>query len=172
MVVINPVTRMATINVEVYYTGNSAYDENYLTVAMLQDSILGSQAGMSANPAQVIGNQYCHMHVLRDIINTSTWGDVISPTTQGTLITRTYEYQIPESIGSPNGVAVDLDNIFFLAWVSERQQGSTTRPILTGNKLDMGIGSDDPIFPYIRTVAQQQNIVCSHSKVVEATVQN
>lgn len=172
MAVINPVNRMATIIVEVYYTGNSAYNENYLTVAMLQDSILGSQSGMSGNPAQVIGNQYCHMHVLRDVINTSAWGDVISPTTQGTLITRTYEYQIPESIGTPNGVAVDLDNIFFLAWVSERQQGAATRPILTGNKLDMGIGSNEPIFPYIRTVAQQQNVVCSHSKVVEATVQN
>ena len=172
MAVINPVTRMATIIVEVYYTGNSAYNENYLTVAMLQDSILGSQTGMSSNPAQVIGNQYCHMHVLRDIINASTWGDVISPTTQGTLITRTYEYQIPESIGSPNGVPVDLDNIFFLAWVSERLQGATTRPILTGNKLDMGIGSNEPVFPYIRAVAQQQNVVCSHSKVVEATVQN
>ena len=33
MVKINPSTRVATITVEVYYTGNSDYDENYLTVA-------------------------------------------------------------------------------------------------------------------------------------------
>ena len=44
MVVVNPETRIATITVEVYYTGNSTVDQNYLTVAMLQDSILGSQS--------------------------------------------------------------------------------------------------------------------------------
>ena len=47
------------------------------------------------------------MHILRDII-TPTWGDPITPTTQGTLITRTYTYSIPETIGSPNGVEDDL----------------------------------------------------------------
>ena len=106
MVKIDPDTRVATITVEVYYTGNSGYDENYLTVAMLQDSILGSQSGMSGNPAQVIGSQYCHMHILRDVIQENAWGDAISPTTQGTLITKVYEYPIPEMIGSPNGVEV------------------------------------------------------------------
>ena len=44
VVSISPDTRMATVTVEVYYTGNSSVDENYLTVAMLQDSILGSQS--------------------------------------------------------------------------------------------------------------------------------
>ena len=131
MAVINPQTRTATITVEVYYTGNSTVDQNYLTVAMLQDSILGSQADYgNYNPTQWVGNQYCHMHVLRDVISESAWGDPISPTTQGTLITRTYEYEIPEIIGSPNGVEVDIDNIFFLAWVAERQQGNAYRPIL------------------------------------------
>jgi len=116
-VVLNPVTRLATITVEVYYTGSSAYEENYLTVAMLQDSIMGSQVGQSANPAQVINGSYCHMHVLRDIVNGPTWGDPISPTSQGTLVTRTYTYEIPQSIGNPNGVEVVLDHIFFLAFI-------------------------------------------------------
>lgn len=125
MVIVNPDTRMATITVEVYYTANSSADENYLTVAMLQDSILGSQSGGATyNPGQMINGQYVHMHILRDIIQSSAWGEAISPTTQGTLITRTYEYEIPEIIGSPNGVAVDLNNISFLAWVSERFQGT------------------------------------------------
>ena len=89
MAIVSPVTRTATITVEVYYTGNSSVNENYLTVAMLQDSILGSQSGGSTwNPDQMIGNQYVHMHVLRDLIN-STWGDAVAPTTQGTLVTKT-----------------------------------------------------------------------------------
>ena len=170
-VILNPETRVALITVEVYYTGNSAYDENYLTVAMLQDSILGSQSGMTGNPAQVIGSQYCHMHILRDVINESAWGDAISPTTQGTLITRTYEYQVPESIGNPNGVVVDLDNVFFLAWVSERYQGTPTRPIMTACELDMVQGSNEPIYPAVMGVSQN-GMTCSHTKDVEVNIQN
>ena len=170
--VINPQTRAAIITVEVYYTGNSTADENFLTVAMLQDSILGSQTGMGDNPAQVIGNQYCHMHVLRDIINQSAWGDVISPTTQGTLITRTFEYQIPETIGNPNGTEVDIYNVFFLAWVSERQQGQTTRPILTGCELQTVYGSDEPIYPAVMGVSQAAGTTCTHTKDIEVAVQN
>jgi len=171
-VAVNPQTRVATITVEVYYTGNSAVDENYLTVAMLQDSILGSQTGMGDNPSQVIGNQYCHMHILRDLVNENLWGDAISPTTQGSLFTRTYTYNIPEMIGTPNGVEVDLDNIHFLAWVSERQQGTPTRPILNANELEIVFGSDEPIYPAVMGVIQSGGTTCSHTKDIEVNVQN
>ena len=173
MAIVNPQTRLATITVEVYYTGNSTVDQNFLTVAMLQDSILGSQADYgNYNPTQWLNGQYVHMHILRDVISESAWGDPISPTTQGTLITRTYEYEIPEVIGSPNGVDVDIDNIFFLAWVSERQQGNAYRPILTGCHLDMVQGSDEPIYPMIRSVSQVGGATCTHTKIVDVTVQN
>ena len=173
LVVVNPETRMATITVEVYYTGNSTVDQNYLTVAMLQDSILGSQSDYgNYNPTQWLGNQYVHMHILRDVVSESAWGDPISPTTQGTLITQTYEYQIPEVIGSPNGVDVDIDNIFFLAWVSERQQGNAYRPILTGCELDMVQGVDAPIYPVIKGISQPGGATCTHTKDIEVSIQN
>ena len=171
MVVINPASRLATITVEVYYTGNSSQSTNYLTVAMLQDSIWGSQSSGASNPSQWNGSQYCHLHVLRDII-TDVWGDEINPTTQGTLVTRTYTYEIPEQIGNPNPVEVDLENIFFLAYVTEQHQGTPTRPILNVNELDMVQGSDEPIYPFIKTVAQQAGTTCTHTKIVEAKVQN
>ena len=171
--VLNPETRVATITVEVYYTGNSTVDQNYLTVAMLQDSILGSQSDYgNYNPTQWLNGQYVHMHILRDVISESAWGDPISPTTQGTLITRTYEYLIPESIGSPNGVAVDLNNIFFLAWVAERQQGNAYRPIMTGCELEMVQGVDEPIYPTIKGINQVGGATCTHSKDIEIDVQN
>lgn len=128
-VTLNHATRTANITVEVYYTANSSQSTNYLTIMMLQDSILGSQSGSSYNPSQMLNGQYVHQHVLRDVV-TSTWGDEISPTTAGTLITKNYTYQIPESIGVPNGVEVDLNNILFLAFVSEKYDGTPTRPIL------------------------------------------
>lgn len=172
IVIVNPTSRVATITVEVYYTGNSAVDENYLTVAMLQDSILGSQSGGSTwNPGQMIGNQYVHMHILRDMI-TNTWGDAISPTTQGTLITRTYEYEIPETIGTPNGVAVDLNNIHFLAWVSERYQGTPTRPILNANQLEYIQGVDEPIHPIVSGIQIDGLYECTQSKNIEISIQN
>ncbi len=172
MAIINPATRLATIEVEVYYTGNSAQTTNYLTVAMLQDSILGSQSGASMNPAQVVNGQYCHMHILRDVITESAWGEAITPTTEGTLITRTYTYEIPEIIGSPNGVEVDINNVSFLAWVSETQQGAATRPILSACEIETNIGSDEPLFPYITEVSQIAGISCSHNKDVVLSLKN
>ena len=185
-VIVNPITRLATITVEVYYTGNSSVAENYLTVAMLQDSILGSQSGGSTwNPDQMIGNQYVHMHVLRDLI-TPTWGDAVAPTTQGTLITKTYEYQIPVSIGTPNGVDVNLSNITFLAWVSERSQDydwvnpqnqqhylfTAVRPILNACELEYIQGSNDPIYPIVAGVGIDGLYECTQSKKAEISIQN
>ena len=147
-IVINAESRIATATVEVYYTNNSTAENNYLTIMMLQDSIIGYQNGASYNPSQMIGDKYVHMHILRDVI-TPTWGEKIAPTTAGTLITKTYTYEIPEVIGSPNGVEVDLNNIHFIAVVSEKQDNSNsstydipTRPILNVNQLPIAEGKD------------------------------
>ena len=170
---VNPATRVATITVEVYYTGNSSASENFLTVAMLQDSILGSQADYgNFNPTQWLNGQYVHMHILRDVITPSAWGEAISPTTAGTLITKTYEYPIPENIGSPNGVDVVLDHIFFLAWVSQSQQGSATRPILTACELEKTTITDEPIYPAMGAISQVVNAACTTDKDFEFSVSN
>ncbi len=170
-VVINPVTRLAKITVEVYYTANSAEATNYLTIYMLQDSIWGSQSGGSSNPEQYVNGQYCHMHILRDAI-TADWGDEIAPTTAGTLITKEYVYEIPTSIGSPNGVEVDIENIAFLAFVEEKQQGATYRPILNVNELTMTQGTEEPIYPIIANVAAASGISCSTTRTLKLDLVN
>lgn len=169
-VVIDPETREASVTVEVYYTGNSAEATNYLTVYMIQDSIWGSQSGGSSNPAQWVGGQYCHMHVLRAAINESTWGDAIAPTTAGTLITKEYTYTIPEVIGSPNGVDVDINNIHFIAFVSEKTSG--IRKVLSANMLEVSQGSNEPIYPVIKSVSQRAMAVCSQVKTFDFTLLN
>ena len=172
-VTVNPVTRMANITVEVYYTGNSSVNENYLTVVMLQDSILGAQQDYgNYNPGGWLNGQYVHQHVLRDIITPGLWGEAISPTTQGTLITKTYEYQIPESIGNPNGVDVNIDHINFLAFVSEQYQGTPTRPILNACELEKVIGSNEPVFPAISSVFLLDGVTCSQTKTSVVNVRN
>lgn len=131
---INAATRTVQITVEMYYTGNSSQSTNYLTIYMLQDDIVGYQAGSNLNPTQIVDGQYNHTHVFRSAI-TSTWGDAVSPTTAGSLITKTYTYTIPQSIGSPNGVDVDLNKVYFVAFLTEKNEGSVTRPVLNSCKL-------------------------------------
>lgn len=171
-VVINPITRTASITAEVYYTANSAESNNYLTIVMIQDSIVGQQAYAQNNPDQDLGDDmYCHMHVLRDVV-TPAWGDEISPTTEGTLVTKTYEYVIPEIIGDPNGVIVDLDNIYFIAFVTEKYQGTPTRPILNVNKLSQEQSSGLAISPYISDINLDGDIFCSNERVFKTYVKN
>lgn len=170
-VAINPVTRMASITVEVYYTDNSDESSNYLTVYMLQDSILGEQSGSGTNPEQMVGEYYCHMHVLRDVV-TPTWGDVLSPTTEGTLITKTYEYVIPSKISEPNGVEVDLENVHFLAFVTEKHQGNTTNPVLNVNPLNTFVGTDEEVMPYLIKSYPKSQVVCSTQRTISTVMSN
>ena len=114
-------TRTVNIRVQLYYTDSQAVTSNALNVAILQDNVLGSQVGMSMNPAQVVGNQYNHMHMLRHLI-TGQWGETIENIDQGTLVEKNYEYVIPEQLGSPNAIDAVLSDLNFVAFVCEGHQ--------------------------------------------------
>lgn len=169
-VIIDHLSRTAEITVEVYYTSNSNESTNYLNVIMLQDEIMGYQASGSDNPSQYENGQYRHMHIFRDAI-TSTYGDTISPTTKDSFITKKYTYNIPETIGSPNGVNVDIENISFLAFVTEKKQDNISRPILNVNKLTSFIGTNNDIYPYITEVSQYGSS-CSNNVQLNVSVAN
>ncbi len=114
-------TRTVNIRVQLYYTGSQTVTSNSLNVAILQDNVLGSQMGMSMNPAQVVGNQYNHMHMLRHLI-TGQWGETIETIAQGTLVEKNYEYVIPAELGSPNAIEAVLSDLNFVAFVCEGHQ--------------------------------------------------
>ena len=99
-------------------------------------------------------------------------GDTIAPTSEGSLVVRSYEYAIPDIIGYPNGVAVDLNNIHFLAWVSESYQGPATRPILNVCELDKAFGVDELVHPYVRSVKMTNSFDCTQSKIIDIKIQN
>ena len=166
-VTIDKQTRKATVTVEVYYTSNSTSETNYLNVIMLQDNIDSYQAGADANPSQIVNGQYRHMHVFRDAI-TPSWGEAISPTTEGTLVTKTYTYDIPQTIG----FNVNLEDVEFLAFVTEKYQGTATRPILNANKLHTLFVTNDDIHPSIVSLNVAANISCSNDKVIDVAVNN
>ena len=112
-------TRIMTVNVEAYYTGNGPI-LNMLNVALLQNNVEGPQTGGSNfNPTQVLPNgNYNHGHMLRHLI-TGQWGDSINVTTHGTLIQRTYTYTLPANI---NNVGLELGDIEVVAFVAEGKQ--------------------------------------------------
>lgn len=120
-------TRTLTVDVEAYFTANTAPSSVRMNIALLQDSILGPQTGASQfYPAMVLPDgRYVHMHMLRDMI-TPTWGDTISTTTMGTLFTKTYTYNIPQDV---NGVPISLGNLDIAGFIDEGKG-----PVITGAK--------------------------------------
>lgn len=165
--IINPETRMLHVDVELYYTANSTASTNKLSVALLQNNILGSQSGGSSNPSQWINGQYNHMHIFRDMI-TGTWGDVVDATTEGSFHQFSYDYEIPESIGNPNGVDVVLEDLQILVWVAQ-----DNLQVITANEAMLFIsdGSSE-LNPHIASTSQSSEIECSNALNINTSIIN
>ena len=145
-------TREMQVTVQVYYTGNSPASTNYLNVALLQDYIYGPQAGMNANMEQVDGNQYVHMHALRDLI-TGQWGEEITTTIQGSFVEKTYTYTIPEAVRE---VPVEMENISVVAFLAE---GRTE--IINGCEAELSFTNGGPDYIlHLSNFAQEAHNTC------------
>lgn len=133
---VDAATRIMTITVEAYYTGDADASTNMLNVALIQNNIIGPQVGMDKNPTQVTSDgQYIHMHMLRNLI-TGQWGDSLSVDSgnipAGTFFTKTYTYTLPANI---NNVPLELGNLELAAFISRDHQyiytGSLCEPTYT-----------------------------------------
>ena len=123
-------SRTLTVTVELYYTQNAPASNNYINVALIQDSIYGPQSNGG------VGNNYVHMHMLRHLL-TGQWGDEVTTTTQGTLVTRNYTYVIPEDY---NDVPTVVENMKVVAFVAEGHQEVYTA---TQTDIDISMTSID-----------------------------
>jgi len=106
------ITRTLDITVELYYTANAPTPSNFINVALIQDSIYGPQTGGNS------GNNYRHMHMLRHLI-TGQWGDEVTTTTQGTLVTRNYSYVVPANY---TNVPAVVEHMKVVGFVTESHQ--------------------------------------------------
>lgn len=155
---IDPVTRLMVVKVEVYYTGNSTNSFNLLNVALLQNNVLGSQTGGSTwYPENMVGGQYLHKHILRDLL-TGQWGDTIQHNTAGSFFTKEYAYVLPYSIG---GLSINnVDDISVLVFVCENHKEvlNACEAIRTGDKARLsysGAGGEECSLawhPYVTVV--------------------
>ena len=160
-------TRELNITVQLYYTANEANSTNKLNVAIIQDNVLGTQIGGSTyNPAQVVGSQYRHMHMLRHLI-TGQWGEDITTTTQGSFVEKTYTYTIPETLGSPNAITAKLEDLSFIAFVAQGQQ-----EILTGCEVEIENINMPALAARVDGINNIQIDDCSNDAMVNVMVTN
>ena len=85
------------------------------------------------------------------------------------LVTKTYTYSIPEKIGSFN---VEIDDLEFLAFVTEKYQGTATRPVLNANELHIFKTTNQDLYPEIVSLNSSSKFSCSNEKVIEVSVIN
>lgn len=92
------VTRELTVHAVGYYTAASGGGNDFLTVVVKENNIVGWQTDYTN------GNQpnYIHMAVFRDVINTDTWGEDIGSPAAGEQVERTYTYALPEEWNAAN----------------------------------------------------------------------
>lgn len=153
---INVVSRLLTVHVEGYYTGNSPVATNNLNVVINQNNSLGPQSAGNA------GNNYNHQHRLVHMI-TDQWGESITTTTTGTFVDRTFTYTIPALY---NNVSADIANLEVLAFISEGNQ-----KIISGNEAPItftGLATKDVKFIGIKPILAQ----CNNSLNPSITIQN
>ena len=140
---INVNSRLLTVFVEAYYTGNSPVSSNRLNVALLQNNTLGPQTSGG------LGDNYPHQHRLVHML-TGQWGDTYTTTTAGTLVTRTYTYTIPAAY---NSIPAELGDLEIVAFVAEGQQ-----KIISGNgavPTYNGLATNDAKIKEVKEIAEQ-----------------
>ncbi len=165
---IDAATRIMTVTVEAYYTGDADASTNMLNVALIQNDIVGPQVGMDKNPTQVTADgKYIHMHMLRDLI-TGQWGDSLNvasgniPT--GTFFTRTYIDTLPASI---NSVPLELGNLEIAAFVSKNNQ-----TIYTGSLCEPTYTNLTPISAQISSATMSPDFGCTETVSSSLIIKN
>jgi hypothetical protein len=105
-----------TTEVEVYYTGNGPGTSNKLSVALLQNGIIGPQSGAADYPEKQVGTQYKHDQMLRMHITPGSWGETITDITTGKYTKKTYNTVLPANISA---IPLDIYSLQVVAFVSQ-----------------------------------------------------
>lgn len=114
----NNATTELTTDVKITYT-SLVTDSNYLSIAIIEDSIVDAQETKDANNNTIYIQNYLHRHVLRDMYTSST-GDLINKTNQITLTPgRVIEKRFTKKIKA----LVDYKTLGVVAYVHKGASG-------------------------------------------------
>lgn len=123
---VDAVTRVLTVQAQVYYTANSPVATNYLTIMLLEDGVPGPQSDYgNYNPTNWNADgTYKHNHLLRKTV-TPTFGTPISTTSAGTTFSTTATYTIPAVFGAgTNTNTCMLGRLELVAFVNQANTGN------------------------------------------------
>ena len=110
-------TNELVVDVELYYTDSQSVNNNFLNIAVLQDNIIGPQED-GGSGTQWTNNNYQHNNMLRYMM-TGYWGDTINTISQGTLITKQFNWTVPSDI---NGVPIVLSDLKLVIFVNQHKE--------------------------------------------------
>lgn len=115
---INKSTRELTVKVQVYFTAEG--DTTAIHVALVQNGLESTQSGASQwypEHYNAETGMYTHYHMLRKQLH-NFQGDIIGTGKADQLVTKTYTYTIPETLGNGNIEAV-LENMEVFVYITE-----------------------------------------------------
>ena len=165
---INYSSNTLTVNSEIYYTGDSPSNNNYLHIALVQDNTIAFQAGSSLAAG---GANYVHNDRLVHLI-TGQWGEEINPTEEGSFISTTHSYNIPDNY---NGVPVVLDELKVIVFVSESTEEiiNVNRAAMEYNTLAYDLSVDSVNSPVLAgNLSENENITVSVSNNGDNDISN
>ncbi|HMT29018.1 MAG TPA: Omp28-related outer membrane protein [Bacteroidia bacterium] len=155
----NDVTRELQVTVELYYTATETQN-NKLNVVFLESGVIGYQSGGGSN--------YTHNHIMRNLL-TGQWGDVVTTTTQGTLVTRTYTYIVPANF--------NIDNCDISVFVTQNDNKTThtgiTLPAKNGTTVGLNETADvSHVGLYPNPAKNEINLTGLNDKITEIKIVN
>lgn len=119
---LDAVTRVLSVQAQVYYTANSPVGSNSLSIVLLEDKVPGPQSDYgNYNPTNWNSDgTYNHNHMLRKVV-TPTFGTTIPTTTSGTTWNSPiYTYTVPAIYGAgTNTNTCMLGRLEIAAFVTE-----------------------------------------------------
>lgn len=110
-------TRTLTTEVEVYYT-SAGKASNRLSIALLQNEILGDQTGGTTYyPENFYQGKYIHNHAFRRFLTANgVDGETLDSTTSGAYIYRKFTTVLPANIGT---IPLDINKMEVVAFVTD-----------------------------------------------------
>jgi hypothetical protein len=130
----NEATGKGVIKVILKYT-QAVSQKHYLTVSLIEDSIIDVQEYQDPNTFEVkFNSEYVHMHVLRDVITAAT-GDPITTDAAVTIVPgRVFEKSYAYTMDVSDKIKVKPKHAKLLAFVHEDSQGITVQHV---NEIDV-----------------------------------
>lgn len=140
-------TKRLSVTVEGYCNDASRLNNPRLTIAYLQDNIMGAQQG------GLVGEEYMHQHILRGFVN-GLWGEAITGIADGEYFTKTYTIDLPTEVRDVPLIPADMHLVAYLTNGKEEvQQVTGCKPTYENYDAPLMATIANPLIPVTKSYA-------------------